>query len=199
MLTLPSLHDDVIKWKHFPRYCPFVRGIHWSNFPHKGQWRGVLLFSLICAWTNGWANNRDAGDLRRNRAHYDVTAMSSTGGCHNDNRRCQRLWYICYQEYSRFSVAFVIQNVSSCDIYHCVPFCLARDRSLMTQRIATMQHTSTSNIPTAMAAWMPTDIEGTENECTHVEFIKVMMTSSNGNIFRVTGPLWGESIWPFVR
>ena len=21
-------HDDVIKWKHFPRYWPFVRGIH---------------------------------------------------------------------------------------------------------------------------------------------------------------------------
>ena len=22
-------HDDVIKWKRFPRYCPIVRGIHW--------------------------------------------------------------------------------------------------------------------------------------------------------------------------
>ena len=37
--------------------------------PHKGQWRGTLMFSLICAWTNGWANNRYAGDLRRHRAH----------------------------------------------------------------------------------------------------------------------------------
>ena len=35
------------------------------------QWRGVLMFSLICTWTNGWANNQDAGDLRRHRAHYD--------------------------------------------------------------------------------------------------------------------------------
>ena len=27
-------HDDVIKWKHFPRYWPFVRGIHRSGeFP----------------------------------------------------------------------------------------------------------------------------------------------------------------------
>ena len=43
--------------------------------PHKGQWRGALMFSLNCAWTNGWANNRDAGDLRRHRAHYDVTIM----------------------------------------------------------------------------------------------------------------------------
>ena len=44
-------HDDVIKWKHFPRYWPFVRGIHRSpvNSPNKGQWRGALMFSLIYA------------------------------------------------------------------------------------------------------------------------------------------------------
>ena len=71
-------HDDVIKWKHFPRYWPFVRGIHWSpvNSPHKGQWRGALVFSLICVWMNSWVNNREAGDLRRYRAHYDVTVMA---------------------------------------------------------------------------------------------------------------------------
>ena len=72
-----SCHDDVIKWKHFPRYWPFVRGIHRSpvNSPHKGQWRGALMFSLICAWINGWVNNRKAGDLGRYRAHDDVTEM----------------------------------------------------------------------------------------------------------------------------
>ena len=39
------------------------------------QWRGALMFSLIYAWTNGWVNNQDAGDLRRHRAHYDATVM----------------------------------------------------------------------------------------------------------------------------
>ena len=70
-------HDDVIKWKHFQRYWPFVRGIHRSpvNSLHKGQWRGALMFSLICAWINGLINNREAGDLRRHRAHYDVIVM----------------------------------------------------------------------------------------------------------------------------
>ena len=70
-------HDDVIKWKHFPRYWPFVRGIHRSpvNSPHKGQWRGALIFPLICAWINGWVNNRKAGDLRLHRAHYHVIVM----------------------------------------------------------------------------------------------------------------------------
>ena len=70
-------HNDVIKWKHFPRYWPFVRGIHRSpvNSPRKGQWRGALVVSLICVWINGWVNNREAGDLRRYRAHYDVIVM----------------------------------------------------------------------------------------------------------------------------
>ena len=71
-------HDDVIKWKHFPRYWPYVQGIHLSpvNFLHKGQWREALMFSLICAWINGWVNNRGAGDLRRHRAYYDVIVMA---------------------------------------------------------------------------------------------------------------------------
>ena len=70
-------HDDVIKWKHFSRYWPFVRGIHRSPVDslHERKWRRALMFSLICAWTNVWANNRDAGDLRRYCAHYDVTLM----------------------------------------------------------------------------------------------------------------------------
>ena len=65
------------KWKHFPHYWPFVRGIHRSpvSSPHKSQWRGALMYSLICTWINGWVNNREAGDLRRYRAHYDVTGM----------------------------------------------------------------------------------------------------------------------------
>ena len=70
-------HDDVIKWKHFPRNWPFVREIHRSpvNFPHKGQRRGALMFSLIYAWINDWVNNREAGDLRRQHGHYDVIVM----------------------------------------------------------------------------------------------------------------------------
>ena len=54
-----------------------LRGIHRSpvNSAHKGQWRGALMFSLICVWINGWVNNREAGDLRRDRAHYDVIVM----------------------------------------------------------------------------------------------------------------------------
>ena len=50
-------------------------GIHRSPviFPHKGQRRGAL---MICAWINGWVSNGEAGDLRRQRAHYYVTVMT---------------------------------------------------------------------------------------------------------------------------
>ena len=75
-------NEQISWWRHqmktFPRYWPFVvRGIHRSpvHSPHKGQWRGPLMFSLICAWTNSWASNGNAGDLRRHRAHYDVPVM----------------------------------------------------------------------------------------------------------------------------
>ena len=82
------INDDVIKWKHFPCYWPFVRVIHRSpvNSPHKGQWRGALMFSLICTWINGWVNNRLAGDLTRHRAHYDVIVMWRTDLMHS--KRC---------------------------------------------------------------------------------------------------------------
>ena len=75
---IDKAHDDVIKWKHFPRNWPFVRGIHRGpvNSPHKGQWRGALMFSFICVWINNWVNNREADDLRRYSAHYDVIVMA---------------------------------------------------------------------------------------------------------------------------
>ena len=72
-------HDDVIKWKYFPYFWPFVRRIHQSpvDSPQEGQWRSALMFSLVCTWTNARANNWDAGDLRCHYTHYDVTVMSA--------------------------------------------------------------------------------------------------------------------------
>ena len=57
-----SNHDDAIKWKHFPRYRPFVR----ANSP---------VISFICAWRNDFVNSRDTGDLGRRRAQYNVVVM----------------------------------------------------------------------------------------------------------------------------
>ena len=76
-LKWTSFFDDIIKWKHSPLYWPFVWAVHrWPvKSPYKGQWRRALVFSLLCDWINGWVNNGEAGDLRRHRAHYDVTVM----------------------------------------------------------------------------------------------------------------------------
>ena len=88
MAVTPSLNHDDVKWKQFQRYWTFVSGFHRSpvDFPHKGQWRRALMFSLICAWTNGWAYNRDAGDLRRHRAHYGATVMNEAERGHSGFR-----------------------------------------------------------------------------------------------------------------
>ena len=76
--------------KTFSALLAFCAG----NSPVTGEFpsqRPVLMFSLICAWTNSWANNGDAGDLRRHCAPYDVTIVNSLapGGCSNNlNQRC---------------------------------------------------------------------------------------------------------------
>ena len=73
-------------------YWPFVWGIHrWPmNSPHKRQWRGVLMFPLIC-WINVWANNREAGDLRRHRAHCNVSVMDQKA---REPESVSRLWCV---------------------------------------------------------------------------------------------------------
>ena len=85
----------LIKWKPLSRYWPLVRGNHRSpvDSPHKGQWRGALMFSWS-APEQTRANNRDVGDLRRHRAHYDVIVVRVQSGrcssrcieCNEDNK-----------------------------------------------------------------------------------------------------------------
>ena len=106
------LHGDVIKWKHFPRYWPFVWGIHRSplNSPHKGQWRGTLMFSLTCAAINSWVNNGEAGDFRRHCAHHNVTVMT----------RAYIFRHIKYIEITvQWSVQLHIQYLGNEDMYMC--------------------------------------------------------------------------------
>ena len=86
----------VIKLKLFPRYWPFVRGIHRSpvNSLHKDHWHGAFMFSLICARINGWTNNGDAGDHCNVQKgpllfHTDLSSRRNVG----DINHCQYLRY----------------------------------------------------------------------------------------------------------
>ena len=106
-------YDDVIKWKHFPRYWPSVRGIHRSpvNSPHKGQWHGALMFSLICFWINGWWK----GLLHIFTVH-----------CNSDLITKVQRWWIVYEEHGyAMSITYimymklfgVINNISHSEVW----------------------------------------------------------------------------------
>ena len=85
------------KMKTFSSSLTLCAGNSPVNFPLKGQWRGALMLSLICDWTNGWVNNRNAGELGRHRAHYDATVMM----CH----WLRLLWLWC---------STMMQNANTC-------------------------------------------------------------------------------------
>ena len=76
-----SLKHNLSWWRHQMETFSALLAICAGNSPvpvkspHKGQWRGTLMFTLICARINGWVNNCEAGDFKRNRAHYDVIVM----------------------------------------------------------------------------------------------------------------------------
>ena len=97
-------HDDVIKWKYFPRYWPFVRESP-VNSTHKGQWWGALMFSLIFAWINGWVNNHESGDLRHHRVHYDVIVMLHLHFVSFSNTVITQVVNICHQT-SQYNVCW---------------------------------------------------------------------------------------------
>ena len=159
--------------KHFPRYWPFVWGIHRSpvNSPHKGQWREAWMFSLICAWINGWVNNGEAGDLRRYRAHYVVIAMKY------------------YKAVCIFHRIFFIDHtvVIICDD---IAYSNARRRGINWHDI-TWVWPRISRVP-----FQYKDRLIRCRDSYHNMLVFIMMTSSNGNIFRVTGHLCGEFTGP---
>ena len=81
-MTLRCGSDDCYwmqtRWRHqMETFSALLAICGPVNSPHKGQWRGALMFSLICVWINGWVNNREAGDLRCYRAHYAVIIMNT--------------------------------------------------------------------------------------------------------------------------
>ena len=166
-------HDDVIKWKHFSRYWPFVRGIHRSlvNSPHKGQWRGALMVSLILARINSWVNNGEARNLRRHRAHYNVIVMI--------------LWITSVW-------TCIIQNINQ---EFCTRFVLSYLNQIQRTREYIQRNMQWYWKPrvTIVAHYIKGKLLCHEWRQGWQRWpLIAMMTSSNGNIFRETGPLCGE-------
>ena len=80
-----TLYDDLALWQTcnivLLKGATLILASPWGEFT-EGQRRGALKFHLICRWTYGWANHWDAGDLRRHRAHYDVTVILGPSWIH---------------------------------------------------------------------------------------------------------------------
>ena len=152
-------HDDVIKWKYFPHYWPFARGIHWPpvDSPQKGHWRGVLMFSLMRAWTNAWTNSWDVDDLKRHVSHCDVAAMISGFVDWYRSYRQTTLWDISFWEgfrmyylysYGSGRIHYIAEmcmtlqwrhngrdSVSNHQPYYCLLNCLFKRRSTKTSKL----------------------------------------------------------------
>ena len=100
-------NNDVIKWKHYPHYWPFVWGIHQPpvKSPHKGQWRRTLMFSLICA-LNKWLSKQPWG-------WWFETSLPSLW-CHcneitlHDHLNCLPVQAINYSLYIYFAFTIII-------------------------------------------------------------------------------------------
>ena len=79
-------HEDVMIWKPWWRhqmetFSALLALCAWNSlvtgeFPSQRPVTQSFDFCLIYAWTNGWVNNRETGDLRRHRAHYDVIVLA---------------------------------------------------------------------------------------------------------------------------
>ena len=111
-------HDDVIALLAICAGNSPVTG----EFPAKGQWRGVLMFSLICVWINGWVSNREASDLRRHRAHYDITGMPWT--------TCQTLfgtsWMVWHSKHQEMEHSFDSMTSESLNLFSRITTALER-------------------------------------------------------------------------
>ena len=109
-----SVHHGVIKEKHFPRYWPFVRGIHRSAVvsPHKGQWRGALMFSLICL--NKWLS-------KQSRSQWFETPSRSLW------RHCNTAVIISYESTKNYNINKRKQSATEMCAYFCT-FCRGTSR-----------------------------------------------------------------------
>ena len=172
------------------------------------------MFSLICVWINGWVNNREAGDLRRRRAHYDVTVM---------------LWRLTASTYALSSYCWTCCNethmmtTSNRNIFRVTgplwwvptitcgfPSQRPVTRSLMFSLMCAWTNCWTNNGAPGGLRRHDAHCDGHCNDLyfwmqKYHLFVSgvnmytwyiTMMASSNGNIFRVTGHLCGEFTGP---
>ena len=178
----------------------FGRGLPRSpvGSPHKGLWGGAFKFSLICAWTIGRANNREAGDLKRKSAHYDVTLMfnfSHNGHYLSSKREYPLLNEPCKKQYINTLRPRQNGRHFSDDIFKCI---FLNQNAWISLKISLkfVPRVRINNIPALVEimAWRrPGDKPLSEpmmvSLLTHICVIRPQWVKSTScKIFRITGP-----------
>ena len=132
MQVLSLLLNSFAWWCHQMETFSALLAFCVGNSPVTGEFpsqrpvtQSLNVFFYICAWINVWVNNREAGDLRRHRSHYDVIVMApvprschggtyivtdGTAGCCNDSLWCNQ-W--CMANFSKLATPPIRENVAS--------------------------------------------------------------------------------------
>ena len=85
---LVALHDDVIKWKHFPRNWPFVRGIHRSRWIPRTSASDAELWCFFDLLLNKWLSKQPWG------WRFQMPSWSLWRQCNDISiTKCQTIWY----------------------------------------------------------------------------------------------------------
>ena len=87
-----ACYRDVMTWKCFMHYWPFVKGIHLVDSLHKGPVMHNIDVSLMLARTNCYANSGMGSDLRCHNAHLTCCAFALFWVDHVSNE-CMRCIY----------------------------------------------------------------------------------------------------------
>ena len=104
-------------WRRQMKTFSALLAICAGNSPVAGEFpaqrpvtRSFDVCSSICAWINAWVNNREAGDLRRYRAHYDFIVM-------NEENNHNKTVYTLYKRWMLLYIHAMRRGLSSHGIY----------------------------------------------------------------------------------
>ena len=116
-------HDDVIKWKHFSRPWPLCREFarhRWIPLT-KAMDAELWCFLWSAPWIYRWVNNREAGDLRGHRAHYDIIVMRHTSGYEHRHVFLPSNFRPCVCQFCKSALVYVLTNIYDTKSMSCWP------------------------------------------------------------------------------
>ena len=168
-----------------------------GEFPAQRPVTRSFDVSLICVWMNIWVNNREAGDLRRHHSHYDVTLMEHPmHRAYTGNLFSNRV-YTKFQPYVIWGLASQKQfSRAKTTEYLCQSWWLHKTEALYALLALCEGNPSVTGVFPSQRAidtelwcflWCQTVSTAVQSRGRWI-----MMTSSNGNVFHVAGPLCGE-------